>query len=201
MKRTEIKAREVVGYQHGSYGYLTPAAVIDTESLWTRTNGHSRTTWGKAAGWKCGRDRLYRQETGWLVVRVVAYGGADLDKGLKLLREWLTTVPEVIDADFVVQAANSMPEGLVLDIEANRDLHGPWEAAKSAADAAAESKREQWRREEAENNRLIRNISRINRALDEAKVPGMARRSSGDLVEIELSALAALLGVELEGES
>lgn len=195
MKRNEIKAREIIAYQHGSYGYLSPAAVIDTESLWTRTNGHTRTTWRRETGWKCGRDRLYRSQTGWLVVHASYYGHGSLDESLKLLREWLATVPDVIDVDFVVQAANSMPEGLRLDIDANRDLHGPWEAAKAADDAAREAKHEQYRREDAEARHRERVVAEINQALEERGFSGTVRRS-GELVEIDLSTLAALLGVK-----
>jgi len=199
MKRTEIKAREVVAHQRGSYGSLAPAAVIDTETLWAKEISHSRTAIRRAPGWKCFRERgYYGKEVGYLAVRVVYYGGIDLDERLSLLRGWLESLPEQIDEAFVAQASNSMPEGLTLDIEPNRDLHGPWEIAKAAADAADESKREQWRREEADKNRRIRNINRVNRALDEAQVAGTARRSGGDLVEIELSALASLLGVDIE---
>jgi hypothetical protein len=198
VKRNEIKAHEVIAYQRGSYGYPTPAAVIDTGSLWTRRNNRDSTTWRRAAGWKCGSDRLYHEETGYLVVKFVYFGGIELDEGLKLLHEWLATLPEQINEPFVKQAANNMPEGLTLDIEANRHLHGPWEAAKAADDAARQARHEQYDREQAEHRQRARTVAGINQALEERGFSGTARRS-GALVEIDMSTLAALLGVESEG--
>lgn len=198
MKRNEIKRGEIVAYQHRDYGHPSPAAVVDTESLWTRTNSYSSTTYSRESGWKCGRDRLYRRTTGWLVVHASVYGDAQYEAALTLLREWLVTVPDVIDAEFVAQAANNMPEGLTLNIEANRYLHGPWEAAKAAAVAAREAKNEEYRREADEAQRQRSLTEAINEELKSRGVGDNAVRCGDGRAHVELSTLAQMLGIESE---
>ena len=194
MKRTEIKPREILAHQHGSYDYPSPVAVIDTETLWTRQHSLSSTSYSRAAGWKCSYDRLYRRKTGWLVVRPDLNGPRLDHQVLELLHHWLAALPEKIDETFVNDLANRMPDGLYLSIAASRDLRGDWESVKAAEDAKRKIQR---REEEARRRHLSARRARI----DEVKTaisartgaPSTVSDAGGDRVTIDLAVLKQLL--------
>jgi hypothetical protein len=200
--------RSVIGYQRGEWGIMRPVVVLDATTLWVESRYGSNSTTFARSGDNRYSDTVnygYGHTTGYLVTMVT---GSDYDETgraeqLDLLDELLKAVPAPADltGEYVGALSRRMPKGLTLGIVNNRHLHGPsWEAieaqqranreAQRKADAAAQRKREA-------------NADLLAAIMDEIKERGFAqytaRPETGGQVSLPLELMAALLGIETEG--
>lgn len=197
MKRNEITAGVALAYARYNSTHPTPVVVIDTETLWTRLMSANAFTYTRSTATRCSSDRFYRHSTGYLMLKPSFLEGDTDGTQAKRLVSVAQSLPK-LNADSVNELDNGgLPKGVQLSVADSRHLLGEWHAA-TAAFRAREVEAEEHRRNEMDRaQRETMFLHAVRDALEARELGREVYRASNDgRVEVKLSVLAELLGVE-----
>lgn len=203
--------RSLIGYQRGEYGRMRPAVVLDTTTLWAKSQYGS----SNSATFDRSTDNRYSDtmsygygaKTGYLAVIVT---GSDYDETgraeqFALLDELLKSVPAPADltGEYVGALSRRMPIGLTLEIVNNRHLHGPsWAAIEAERRVRREAQR---KADEAAQRKREANADLLAVIMDDIEHRGFAqhtvRPESDGRASLPLHLLASLLDIDTEEEN
>jgi len=211
MKKNEIEAGAVLGYQRRAGWHPVPAMVLDAGQLWTEeysryNNTYTYTPSPAASRPQWGKRFIsgFRDSTGYLAV--ISYHVEYDETGQREAIAEMRTLTGRLEGSELTNASvaeldRQMPDGLTLTVVNNRHLVGAWDDAVTARKAEDERKR----RENEARRRLGEWRRDAFAALDEAAcahaqagTAAIVLRHEGEgRVSMTYETLARIVGTEL----
>lgn len=204
MKKTELKAGEVVAHRTSKYHSIHPVIVVDADKLWHEYHDkwHGRYEYRESRATRAGRDSMFRNADGYLVLEHRQVDDDSPEKRVERLKAAYAALPALTAENLTEIANNGSLVGVRFAVVSNSHLRGPWEQAVKAAADVEQAEAEQRERERLEVLRLTRLTNAVNAALAERGITDKAVRTTTTFgkqrAHVQLETLMQLLGIEPE---
>lgn len=204
MKKTELKAGEVVAHRSSKYHSISPVIVVDADKMWHEYHDryNARFEYRESRAARPGRDSMYRNTDGYLVLQHRQVADDSPEKRVQRLKDAYAALPALTPEGITEAANNGSLHGVRFSVVSNSHLRGPWEQAVKADEAIRQERREQDEREQREALRLTQLTNAVNEALKARGIRDNAVRTSTTFgkqrAHVQLETLMMLLGVEPE---
>lgn len=204
MKKTELQAGQVVAHRTSKYHSISPVIVVDADKLWHEYHDkwHGRFEYRESSAARAGRDSMYRNADGYLVLEHRQVDDDSPEKRVERLKAAYAALPALTAENLTEIANNGSLVGVRLAVVSNSHLRGPWEQAVKAAADAKQAEADERKRERLEVERLVRLTNAVNEALKARGIRDSAVRTTSTFgkyrAHVQLETLMTLLGVEPE---
>lgn len=204
MKKTELQAGQVVAHRTSKYHSIRPVIVVDAGKLWHEYHDkwHGRFEYRESHATRAGRDSMYRNADGYLVLEHRRVDDDSPEKRVERLKAAYAALPALTADNLTEIANNGSLVGVRFAVVSNSHLRGPWEQSVKAVEDERKAKDAEYERQRLEAQRLAKATNAVNEALKARGIQDNAVRTTTTFgrhrVHVQLETLMQLLGIEPE---